>query len=578
MVSHRTTRTVADPQGVLRSDAMMMRLLDKVPVGMLLAQRSGDVVYANRALAEMLGQGEGATLCANIYDLAHPDDDTALSLQLARLARGEVQSCRGEHRLRHADGHPIWVVAAATVWDGEAGDPDLIIIQLTNIEVQKRAEEALVYSEKRWKYALESGRQGVWDYDYRTDTIFYSDAWRQMRGYQPDEWVDGATAAWHSRIHPDDLPTVKANIDRQAQSDDTFQGLEYRERRKDGSYVWILSRGRAVEWDETGFPLRTIGTDTDITHLKEVELELAAEKERLRIILASVADGMISTDADSRVEFMNAAAEQLTGINAAEAKGRPVDQIFRLRDHTSGAVMDCPVSLCFEQQQPVRVEDDAVLVALDGAERDIRCTAAPVMGNNGKIVGAVLVFQDVSQSRALQRQLAHTASHDALTGVMNRAAFEHALTRAEREAQMSGKTSVLIYIDLDHFKPVNDTAGHAAGDELLRQVAQTIRDSCRAHDAVARIGGDEFAVILEGCPPAVGKTIADKICRAIAALEFVWAGRSYRIGGSAGVTTINGSPSALGFMGEADAACYAAKADGRGRAVSYLQMLAGRYP
>src|SRR5690606_33739281 len=151
---------------------------------------------------------------------------------------------------------------------------------------------------------------------------------------------------------------------------------------------------------------------------------------------------------------------------------------------------------------------DAVLVCHDGTERDIRCTASPVLGNSNNIVGAVLVFQDVTQSRALQRQLAYTASHDALTGLTNRAAFEKALQRAEGDAQANGTSSVLIYIDLDHFKAVNDTAGHAAGDELLRQIARTIRECCRTYDTVARIGGDEFAVILHGCPVAKGTSIA----------------------------------------------------------------------
>lgn len=572
MVPPRSTRQVTDPQRLLRSDAMIMRLLDKVPVGMLLADRNGSIVYANRAFADMLGLDDTADPIVSIYDLAHPDDDTALSLQLGRLARGEVPSCRGEHRLRHADGHPIWVVAAATIWDGEEDDPDLIILQLTNIEAQKQAEAALIYTEKRWRFALQSARQGVWDYDYRTDTIFYSDGWRLMRGYEPDEWVDGATEAWHSRIHPDDLPGVKANIGRQETSDETFQGLEYRERRKDGSYVWVLSRGRAVEWDENGAPLRTIGTDTDVTHIKMVEQELAEEKERLRVILASVADGMISVDALGQVDFMNAAAEQLTGIDADAARGRPVTEIFSLQDHASGLPMDCPVLTSLATGEAIRVEDDAELIGRDGMRREIRCNAAPVLGASGQIIGAVLIFQDVTQSRALQRQLAHTASHDALTGLTNRAAFEKALNHSVALARESDKPACLIFIDLDHFKPVNDTAGHAAGDALLRKVAETIRECCRAHDIVARIGGDEFAVILNRCPELNGLQVGEKIVRAITALDFAWSGRSYAISASAGLTVITAEPpSRLGFMGEADAACYAAKAAGRGRIMAYRE-------
>lgn len=548
---------------------MLTRLLDIMPVGVLLAERDGNIVYANKATLDMLGlegqQGDSLALDRLIHD----DDKWALTLQLDRLARGEVQSCRGEHRLRHADGHSIWVLAAATVWHDPAA-PDLIIIQLTNIELQKRAEEALIYTEKRWRFALHSARQGVWDYDYRTDKIFYSDVWRMIRGYRPDEWVDGATEAWHSRIHPDDLPGVKANISRQETSDETFEGLEYRERRKDGSYVWILSRGRAVEWDESGAPLRTIGTDTDITYIKLVEQELAEEKERLRIILASVADGMISTDAEGRVDFMNAAAEHLTGIGAAEARGRPVSDVFSLQDHASGLPMQCPIRTCLDAGEAVRVEDDAELIGRDGKRREIRCTAAPVIGSGSQVIGAVLIFQDVTQSRALQRQLAHTASHDALTGLTNRAAFEKALNHSEAAARETGISSCLIFIDLDYFKPVNDTAGHAAGDALLKKVAQTIRECCRTQDVVARIGGDEFAVILNGCPRASGLQVGANIVQALAAMEFTWSGRSYSISASAGLTMITPEQATSGgFMAEADAACYAAKAAGRACIIAY---------
>ena len=189
------------------------------------------------------------------------------------------------------------------------------------------------------------------------------------------------------------------------------------------------------------------------------------------------------------------------------------------------------------------------------------------------LAGAVLVFQDVTQSRALQRQLAYSAAHDDLTGLPNRAAFERALNDAIASARNGRRSHCLIYLDLDRFKPVNDTAGHAAGDALLRQVAQTIRGVCRSHDLAARIGGDEFAVILEDCPLENGRMVAEKIVRAIGALAFVWVGRTYHIGASAGITAIEAKPaSSLGFAGEADAACYAAKAQGRNRVIAFAEM------
>jgi diguanylate cyclase (GGDEF)-like protein len=178
----------------------------------------------------------------------------------------------------------------------------------------------------------------------------------------------------------------------------------------------------------------------------------------------------------------------------------------------------------------------------------------------------VLVFQDITSSRRLQKQLAHSATHDALTGLPNRAAFEQALASVATHAASERRRHSLCFIDLDHFKPVNDGAGHAAGDALLRQVAEVIRETCRRQDFAARIGGDEFAVLLSDCLPEAAQNVAQKIVHAIAAIRFEWDGKGYAIGASAGIAEIHaGATDPVELMSEADAACYVAKANGRGR-------------
>lgn len=556
-----------------RVDAMLARIVDTAAVSMVVSRMSGRMVYGNRAFNTLLGHTivEGGD--HNILDVIHEDERVVARLQLQRLMAGEIENYRGEHRFLHADGEPRWVsVAASLLRDDEDGSPAYLITQLTSIELQKKAEAALAHSESRLNFALESARQGVWDHDIVNDTMFYSRQWRVMRGIPPDEEVDGSQEKWLERIHPDDLQHVLDNVDKQDKGDEDLDALEYRERRRGGSWVWILSRGRPVEWDENGHPTRTLGTDTDITRLKLVEQELAAEKERLRVTLDSIADGMISTDKTGHVLFMNPTAELLTGYSSDQAVGREVRSIFIVRDEVTGEVQPCPVAICLGNDMPVQLDDDMILVGRTGSERDIRCTAAPVKTQAGELNGAVLVFQDVTQSRAMQRELAHTASHDDLTGLPNRAAFDRALNAAIRTAQ-DGRKHCLLYIDLDRFKPVNDNAGHAAGDALLKQIAQTIRGCCRSHDVPARIGGDEFAVVLTDCPNDGGRVVADKLVRAIASLVFSWAGRDYRVGASVGVTMITEQPAShLGFMGEADAACYAAKARGRGMAVHFSDL------
>lgn len=570
----RTVTPVAPPMPRFSGiGSLLSRIVDNAAVGMVLSEMDGNLVYANRAFTTLLGHKVEPGQRQSILDIIHPDDTATARLQLKRLMRGEIADYRGEHRFCDTAGEPLWVmVAASLLRDDAEGSPLYLITQITNIELQKKAEAALAHSESRWNFALESARQGVWDHDIVNDTMFYSRMWRVMRGIPADADVDGAQDKWLARIHPDDLQHVLDNVDKQDKGDADLDALEYRERRPDGTYVWILSRGQPVEWDAAGNPTRTLGTDTDVTRLKTVELELAAEKERLRVTLDSIADGMISTDATGHVVQMNPAAELLTGYRASEAVGEEVRSIFRVRDGATGEVQPCPVAICLGGDMPVRLDDDMILVNRNGSERDIRCTAAPVKTPQGKLTGAVLVFQDVTQSRAMQRELAHSATHDDLTGLPNRAAFERALNAAIATAR-DGRGHCLLYIDLDRFKPVNDSAGHAAGDALLKQVAQTIRGSCRSHDVAARIGGDEFAVLLNDCPADGGQRLADKIVRAIGSLAFSWAGRTHRIGACVGITAITEQPaSPLGFMGEADAACYAAKARGRGMAVHFRDL------
>lgn len=553
----------------------LIRILDAAPVGMVLLGMDGMAIYANRAFTGMTGHAPTEEHQVSLGCLVHPDDSFAVQSQFDRLVRRETTSCRGEHRFRHIDGAPLWVMMAASHLQADAGQPDLIILQLTSIELQKRAEEALIYSEARWNSALESARQGVWDYDLRKDRMFYSRMWRRLRGMPDDEEI-GANhdTDWRDRIHPDDRERVVTAGKKQGQGEEGYDTLQYREKTRDGRYIWILSRGKPIEWDENGKVIRSVGTDTDITHLKTIEQELAAEKERLRVTLEAIADGVIATDENGDIVFVNAVAERLIGQDAAAVVGKSAASILVLHDVDTDQVQPCPGLKCIAERQTVDAGENLVLVRTDGQRRDIRCTAAPVIMPDGSISGSVLVFQDVTHARAHQRQLAHSATHDGLTGLTNRVAFDQKLDTALVAARAGRVEHALLYADLDHFKPINDTAGHAAGDELLKQVAATLRESCRSHDMVARVGGDEFAVLLEGCSLDGAKRVAEKISRAIHALVFTWAGRNYRIGVSIGLTIISNQPaSPLGFMGEADAACYAAKGKGRGQIVAFSEML-----
>lgn len=554
-----------------QSDALLRKVMENAAVGMALVGANRKLLYVNGAFAEMLGRDLRACLGADLESLVHAECNAALMQHAGRLLEGEVDDIRLEVRLRHEDGGPIWVLANGSVLASEqTGRPLYVILQVMNIDRQKRAEAALAASESRWNFALEAAGQGVWDHDARTGGMFYSNQWRRMRGIPDDEYVDPSRDKWLARVHPDDIPRIEANVGKQEQGEDGYDSLAYRERHRDGHWVWILSRGRPVEWDAKGRVVRTIGTDTDITRLKRVEAELAEEKERLRVTLESIGEAVISTDARGNVTFLNPAAERMTGWLAADALHRPIQKVMPVVDDDTGRMVDHPAAACLSTGEVTYLEDDVVLIDSDGSRRDIRASAAPLHDQHGTIIGTVVAFQDVTNSRRLQRQLEHSATHDTLTGLPNRAAFEHALRAVADEAVRDQRNHALCFIDLDRFKPVNDTAGHAAGDALLQRVADVIRRTCRRQDFAARIGGDEFAVLLSDCPLANAERVARKIVDAVARIEFVWEGESYTIGASIGLTSINErSHSPVELLSEADAACYVAKANGRGRVAVY---------
>ena len=548
-----------------QSGALLRKVMESAAVGMALVGVDARMIYVNRAYETMLGLVPDSCLGRAAEDMLLEADRQMVMLRFGQLMRSEIDDFRLECRMKHADGSPLWTLASASLLRSDTtGRPLYAIVQIINIERQKRAEEALAATESRWNYALESAGQGVWDHDIRQDDMFYSRMWRRMRGMDDGEQVDPAQDKWLARVHPDDVPRVLSTVKKQDAGEDGYDTLEYRERHRDGHWIWVLSRGKPVEWDADGKPLRTVGTDTDITRLKTVEAQLADEKERLRVTLESIGDGVISTDADERIIFMNPMAEAMTGWSEADAMGHPVQDVFVAKSEATGEPAVDHVAFCLASGSPSQIEDDVILASRDGTGCGVNGTAAPVRTEDGRVVGAVLVFKDVTDTQEQRRRLAHSANHDALTGLPNRSAFALALTEAQRQASTELRTHALCFVDLDRFKPVNDTAGHAAGDALLQKVAQVIRTTCRANDFAARIGGDEFVLLLADCSIANARRVAKKVVAAVAALDFGWNGALYKIGASIGVAAVSadipGDPLAL-----ADAACYEAKAAGRGR-------------
>jgi len=311
------------------------------------------------------------------------------------------------------------------------------------------------------------------------------------------------------------------------------------------------------------------GIAFEIGDRREAEEALLRETERAQVTLASIGDGVIRTDAQGHVDYLNPVAERLTGWSAAEAVGLPAARVFSILDEATRRPLPDPIGSCIDSGGVVESPGYALLKSRDGREHSVRDSAAPIHDRKGALIGAVLVFKDVTQLRGMEREMTYLASHDALTGLLNRREFEIRLKRAIRSAR-GERRHALLYLDLDQFKVVNDTCGHLAGDEMLRQMTALLRSRVRRSDLLARLGGDEFGVLLEDCPPPQARQIAEQMRRTVREFRFSWRGQVFEAGVSIGLVPITADSGDLSHvLAAADAACYVAKDGGRNRVHEY---------
>jgi len=301
----------------------------------------------------------------------------------------------------------------------------------------------------------------------------------------------------------------------------------------------------------------------DADERRQVEEALYRERELAQVTLASIGDGVIRTDPQGRIDYLNPAAERLTGWRAEEAIGHAVPEVFQLVDEVTRRPLTDPMVRCLAEKRVVESPGHTLLVSKDGQEYSVRDSAAPIYDRDGASLGAVLVFKDVTELRGMEREMTYLASHDALTGLLNRREFEVRLQRAIRSAGAEQRHHVLLYLDLDEFKVVNDTCGHLVGDEMLKQTTGLLRSRVRRSDVLARLGGDEFGILLEDCPLDHARQIAEEMRRTVRELRFCWRDQIFEVGVSIGLVSINADSDLGQLMSAADAACYVAKDRGR---------------
>ncbi len=465
------------------------------------------------------------------------------------------------------------IVGTIALYRRESGlpsnrDQDLVLRlgQLAGIAIERHGAAAAVRdSEAKFRGLFQSVMEAVFQTTLDGKFLAVNRAFVEMLGYDSAEEVYELNA----------LGLYSSAADREAilrglESSGEVRNLEVSLARKDGSAIVVLESCRAVR-DLSGRMIGIEGTFVDITERKRAETQVFQEKERAQVTLESIGDAVITTDSEALIDYMNPVAESLTGWENRTAQRRKISEVLATIHEIKRQPIENPIEHCLREGRAVEFGDNALLISRRGQEIAIQTSAAPIRDRTGHLIGAVMVFRDASKERRLHRALYYQASHDALTGLINRREFEHRLTAAvENIRQHPGARHALLYLDLDQFKLVNDTCGHPAGDSLLKKITGVLQSRIRAGDTLARLGGDEFGILLEQCSLDQALRIAESLRQAVHDFRFNWLDKTLTVGVSIGIVEMTpDTPTVSSVMSAADVACYSAKDEGRDRVSLY---------
>ncbi|HYP68683.1 MAG TPA: EAL domain-containing protein [Thiobacillaceae bacterium] len=425
------------------------------------------------------------------------------------------------------------------------------------LDERERAQAAKTQSEARFRALAESTGTAI--FTYRDHFLYVNPAGEHLCGYSAEELTGMPFSAI---VHPDHRDLVKSNSESRLNDGAIPRHYELKILTKGGETRWVSFSTCVIDQDgqSTG-----LGSAFDITAHKAATEALFVEKEMAQVTLKSLGDGVITTDLEGRILSLNHAAETLTGWTETEALGHRFGVVFRLSaNDRKSSCFDDPILLCISEGESVTYGTHLQLLGKEGADAySVDLSTSPIRDRAGTIIGAVAVFHDVSD-------LSYAASHDALTGLINGREFLARLEHAVVRARVDLAEHALCYIDLDQFKVVNDTCGHAAGDKLLKELTALLQTQTREGDTLARLGGDEFGLLLPYCPLDKAAVIAESMRKLAKDFRFNWSGRSFEIGASIGVVHIDkDSGDATELLRAADSACYVAKAHGRNRVHLY---------
>lgn len=430
---------------------------------------------------------------------------------------------------------------------------------------RKASQDALRDSEERFRAISDASPLGIFVSDAQGDCVYTNAAYHKISGLN---FKQALGTNWITAIHPDDRQRIKLEWRNAMRSQEAFQ-TEVRFMRPDRSIVWTRLNAAAMR---DGLSSRgRVQTVEDITERKaaEFELQLAKEalfeeKERVQVTLNSIGDAVLCTDISGNVTYLNQVAEAMTGWSVDRALGQPLTEVFRIIDGTTRQPADSPGQRAIAEDRVVGLAMDSILISSDGVESAIEDSSAPIHDRDGQVAGAVIVFHDVGESRAMAEKMSHLAQHDFLTGLPNRLLLTERFSRAIGQAMRHHKQVGLLFLDMDYFKNINDSLGHVIGDQVLQSVAKRLGECVRTTDTVCRQGGDEFVILLAEIERQQDAAqVAEKLLAALLVPHCI-DGHELHISMSIGISIYPDDGNTANIvMQNADTAMYYAKAKGR---------------
>jgi diguanylate cyclase (GGDEF)-like protein/PAS domain S-box-containing protein len=524
-------------------------------IGILVVDSERKILFVNHYLCSLFGYEEDEVLykSTEMFHLSHE-----AFLAFFQTASGFLKQGKPLHMdypCRHKDGRELWMHISGDLVENQQE----ILWTIVDITQRVEAEREIVRLKERMELAIEANRDVVWDWDLITKNLYVSPKWREIVGHDSSR-TPYEIKSWRRYLHPEDRKKVFQDINDTIAGKRDYLDNVHRIRHQDGHWLWIQMRGKTIA-DEKGNAVRMIGTHRDVTATKRLQVEIAKQAQ----IIEQIRESVISVDMKGTILTWNSGSEHLFGYCAKEVIGKHVTILFQPKEHEKVyAHIDI-----LKQEKAYHLE----LLLLKKSQESVMVdlSVSPLYDEKGMMVGMIGYMQDITARKeaeeALLKQkemLHHQANHDTLTQLPNRMLFQNRLEAAILKAKRNGEKIALFFIDLDHFKEINDSLGHDIGDEVLKAVSQKLKTAIREADTLARLGGDEFTIILEGLSQTGDASrFAAKIIRMLSSVIKVGSHELY-VSSSIGISIYpDDGSSAKALLKYADAAMFKAKEEGR---------------